>query len=366
MGYYTSGTTTIIGLIAFIYFFSRIWRKQYIEKKRLQESRCQICGNDLGPELIVLEELRVKTHDYLSGYYSVDQLYTTSEKHIYRGDEAKRKIETPKQSEKKQCPTCGGFDIKYAYIEDGTSGDYCYRCRKSLKAMKDPKFYEKPETLTVHKIICTSCADREKEDLPETMEMAQDSGTSCGDSERQKLPETMRMTPGSISEKSNSNYYFIVGVIFLCGVTVFLIFFLYLLPFTKSSKGTGNFSTGSQAAKEVTTRSQAAKEVTASPQLTKKAPDSSQAAKEVTTMFQLAKSGNALAQADLGYAYYRGEGLPKDFVKAYGWFRLALNNGFEPAKKYLDILRPQMTPQQIAQVESEAAELLKQINKPNQ
>ena len=77
-------------------------------------------------------------------------------------------------------------------------------------------------------------------------------------------------------------------------------------------------------------------------------------------MFQLAKSGDALAQADLGYVYYSGEGLPKDFVKAYVWFRLALNKGFEPAKRYLDILRPQMTPQQIAQAESQAAELLKQ------
>ncbi len=177
MRYNSSGTEVLIGLIGLIIAVFCIGVKEYILKKRRKESRCQICGNDLGPELIVLEEHKLlKEYDYFAPRREealipkLDDVYTTVERHIFRGEEAKKKIEKPEQPEKKQCPTCGGFDVKYAYIEDGTRGDYCYRCKKSFKAMKDPKYYEKPEPVIVHKIICAYCAESAGFDLPETKE----------------------------------------------------------------------------------------------------------------------------------------------------------------------------------------------------
>lgn len=172
MRYNSNGTEVVIGLIGLIIVVFWLGIKEYILKKRRKESRCQICGYDLGPELIVLEEHKLlKEHDYFAPKPVIPRIespYITVERHIFRGDQAKKKIEKPEQPEKKQCPTCGGFDVKYAYIEDGTRGDYCYRCKKSFKAMKDPKYYEKPEPVIVHKIICDYCAESADLDIPET------------------------------------------------------------------------------------------------------------------------------------------------------------------------------------------------------
>jgi uncharacterized RDD family membrane protein YckC len=47
----------------------------------------------------------------------------------------------------KQCPTCGKWDVHRAYIEDGSMGDWCPHCKKSIK---EKKYYEidiKPEDI---------------------------------------------------------------------------------------------------------------------------------------------------------------------------------------------------------------------------
>jgi uncharacterized RDD family membrane protein YckC/predicted RNA-binding Zn-ribbon protein involved in translation (DUF1610 family) len=56
-------------------------------------------------------------------------------------------IQTKKEAGKKQCPTCGEWDVIKAYVEDGGMGDWCPHCKKSIK---EEKFYEigiKPEDI---------------------------------------------------------------------------------------------------------------------------------------------------------------------------------------------------------------------------
>src|SRR5687768_14188942 len=51
---------------------------------------------------------------------------------------------------------------------------------------------------------------------------------------------------------------------------------------------------------------------------------------------RLAELGHASAQYNLAAIYYRGEGVEKDPVKAYGWFYLADDGGDAGAKKISD------------------------------
>ena len=38
---------------------------------------------------------------------------------------------------------------------------------------------------------------------------------------------------------------------------------------------------------------------------------------------KMAEQGGAIAQLNLGFMYFRGHGVPKDFVLSYMWFNLA-------------------------------------------
>jgi TPR repeat protein len=76
-----------------------------------------------------------------------------------------------------------------------------------------------------------------------------------------------------------------------------------------------------------------------------------------------ADQGYTSAQNNLATMYADGKGVPKNFVKAYVWYSIASANGDETSKKNLDILNSDMTPQQIAQAQKEAAELWDRINK---
>jgi TPR repeat protein len=48
---------------------------------------------------------------------------------------------------------------------------------------------------------------------------------------------------------------------------------------------------------------------------------------EVVATRQLAEQGDAQAQADLGFMYTTGEGVPQDDVEAIRWYRLAADQG---------------------------------------
>ena len=69
-----------------------------------------------------------------------------------------------------------------------------------------------------------------------------------------------------------------------------------------------------------------------------------------------ADQGNAKAQSNLGLMYAKGEGVPENFVHAYVWWSMAKTQGHKGAKGNLEILKPQMTKQQIAEAQSLAAQ----------
>lgn len=49
-------------------------------------------------------------------------------------EEIKEKIEAGL----KQCPTCGNLGVHKAYVEDGSWGDWCPHCKKSIQQHKEP------------------------------------------------------------------------------------------------------------------------------------------------------------------------------------------------------------------------------------
>ena len=48
---------------------------------------------------------------------------------------------------------------------------------------------------------------------------------------------------------------------------------------------------------------------------------------EIDDLRERAEQGNASAQSDLGLAYYKGEGVPEDYVEALKWLRKAADQG---------------------------------------
>ena len=69
-----------------------------------------------------------------------------------------------------------------------------------------------------------------------------------------------------------------------------------------------------------------------------------------------ADQGDADAQSNLGIMYANGDGVPENDVGAYVWWSMAKTQGHKGAKGNLEILKPQMTKQQIAEAQSLAAQ----------
>jgi len=61
-----------------------------------------------------------------------------------------------------------------------------------------------------------------------------------------------------------------------------------------------------------------------------------------------AAQGLADAQSKLGFMYGTGKGVPENSIRAYVWFSMAKTQGDTDSATNIDILKPQMTPQQIA------------------
>ena len=74
-----------------------------------------------------------------------------------------------------------------------------------------------------------------------------------------------------------------------------------------------------------------------------------------------AGQGFAYAQTNLGVMYAIGEGVLKDYIQAYAWWNLAGSSGNEKAKKGRDSLERTMTPEQIAEAQALSKELHKKI-----
>jgi TPR repeat protein len=74
-----------------------------------------------------------------------------------------------------------------------------------------------------------------------------------------------------------------------------------------------------------------------------------------------AERGDVAAQINLGNMYYKGEGVPEDYARAYAWWNLAAAQGHKPAAEKKEILRKQMTPAQIAEAQKLSRELCAKI-----
>jgi TPR repeat protein len=61
-----------------------------------------------------------------------------------------------------------------------------------------------------------------------------------------------------------------------------------------------------------------------------------------------ADQGHAKPQFNLGNMYYRGDGVPENNIRAYVLWSMAKTQGNTGAATNINILKPQMTPQQIA------------------
>jgi TPR repeat protein len=68
-----------------------------------------------------------------------------------------------------------------------------------------------------------------------------------------------------------------------------------------------------------------------------------------------AEQGHESAQSNLGVMHFNGDGVPENNIHAYVWLSMAKTQGSADAASNLDILKPQMTKQQIAQGQAIAA-----------
>jgi hypothetical protein len=68
-----------------------------------------------------------------------------------------------------------------------------------------------------------------------------------------------------------------------------------------------------------------------------------------------ADQGVAGPQNNLGFMYTTGEGVPENSIRAYLWWSMAKTQGRDDAATSIDILKPKMTPQQIADGQALAA-----------
>ena len=68
-----------------------------------------------------------------------------------------------------------------------------------------------------------------------------------------------------------------------------------------------------------------------------------------------AEAGDVMTQFNLGLLYYNGEDVPENLVNACLWWLMAKTQGDEGAKGNLEILKPQMAKQQIADAQTLAA-----------
>ena len=76
-----------------------------------------------------------------------------------------------------------------------------------------------------------------------------------------------------------------------------------------------------------------------------------------------AEQGNAAAQNDLGFMYYKGLGVPVDYVYSYMWANIAASSGIagvnEIALKGRDLIAKLMTPSQLETAQKLARECVR-------
>jgi TPR repeat protein len=80
--------------------------------------------------------------------------------------------------------------------------------------------------------------------------------------------------------------------------------------------------------------------------------------KDYKTAYKLllpfAEQGDALAQKNLGLMYYKGQGVPQDYVKAHMWARLDKYSNTPGMIQYTQDLEKKMSPSQIEEAQEMA------------
>lgn len=74
-----------------------------------------------------------------------------------------------------------------------------------------------------------------------------------------------------------------------------------------------------------------------------------------------AKQGYAKAQFFYGTSYFRGEGLPQDYVQAHAWMHVATIKGYEPAKMYSDEIAAVLSEEELIESKRISDQLLAEI-----
>ncbi len=75
------------------------------------------------------------------------------------------------------------------------------------------------------------------------------------------------------------------------------------------------------------------------------------AADDFDAVKKAAEQGHADAQANLGFMYARGNGVPEDDIQAYAWISLASAQGVDSAKNAKETLTGEMTRAEIAEAQ---------------
>jgi len=69
----------------------------------------------------------------------------------------------------------------------------------------------------------------------------------------------------------------------------------------------------------------------------------------------LADQGNPAAQSNLALMYFKGQGVPRDYVQAYMWSSLSAARGHQEGVKNRDSIAKGMTPAQLADAQRRAS-----------
>jgi hypothetical protein len=85
------------------------------------------------------------------------------------------------------------------------------------------------------------------------------------------------------------------------------------------------------------------------------------AAGELEDRIAQAEAGDPFDQAELGTAFYFGNGVPQDFVQAYVWYSVAAESGLEDAMMHKEKTAAKLDAAQLERATAEAAALSKRL-----
>ena len=74
-----------------------------------------------------------------------------------------------------------------------------------------------------------------------------------------------------------------------------------------------------------------------------------------------ANLGYAKAQYYYGVSYFRGEGVPTDYVQGHAWMYVALVNGYDAAKDYVATLEEALSEEDLQKSKDISDQLLAEI-----